>query len=55
MIDFLVCLFGSPSLCLFCFGQLIRYADKHIVNIMKVCVGQSVISPDNSSATAVGT
>ena len=36
MIDFLLGLFVSPSLCLVRFGQLLLYADKHIVNIMKV-------------------
>ena len=45
MIDFLlglfclfVCLFVSPSLCLVRFGQLLCYADKCIVNIMKVYI-----------------
>ena len=42
MIDFLlglfVCLFVSPSLCLGRFGQLLCYADKHIVTIMKVYI-----------------
>ena len=33
-----VCLFVSPSLSLGRFGQLLRYADKRIVNIMKVCI-----------------
>ena len=36
MIEFLLGLFVSPSLCLLHFGQLLRYADKRIVNIVKV-------------------
>ena len=42
MIDFLlglfVCLFVSPSQHLVYFGKLLRYADKCIVNILKVYI-----------------
>ena len=38
MIDCLRCLFVSPSLCLFRFGQLLRHTDKCIVNIMKAYI-----------------
>ena len=33
MNEFVLCLFVSPSLTLVHFGQLLRYADKRIVNI----------------------
>ena len=38
MNECVLCLFVSPSLTLVHFGQLLRYADKRIVNIMKVCI-----------------
>ena len=43
MIDFFlgmfVCLSVSRSLPLVCFGQLLSYADKHIVNIFNIMKG----------------
>ena len=38
MIEFVLCLCVSPSLSLVHFGQLLRYADKRIVNISKVYI-----------------
>ena len=38
IVFYLVCLFVSLSLHWVCFGQLLRYADEHIVNIMKVYI-----------------
>ena len=38
IVFYLVCLCVSLSLHWVCFGQLLRYADEHIVNIMKVYI-----------------